>query len=583
MKKIILIVIMIVAMITTVDAATTDEFYPGDWISNTYINKVKNGVIHYRQARFIRKKSDKGVAYCIEPFETMKENDKYNGYSDDYAKRIGISDATWKKISLIAYYGYGYSNHTTDKWYAITQVMIWREVDKNADFYFTDSLNGKKINKYDSEISEINSLVNNHSKLPSFANKSYDFSINSTNTITDSNSVFSGFSITSKNESVELKKENNELTITTKNNSSEVISFEKQFKNYSKQTIVFVDSSYQNVMVPGNVDSLKFNIKLQVNSGKIKITKVDSDTLEKAPQGEGKLIGSIYNLYDLNSNIIDTLIIDENNESISKDLEYGKYLLKEEKSMEGYLLDETIYEINVDSNNLNIDLVLKNKAIKSTVEIYKYFDEKLESGISFEIYNSKNELVDTVTTDEEGHISKELYYGTYTFHQVNSTKNYKCVDDFEVTIDEKSPSVIRLDLKDEKFSSKLIITKKDADTGKVITEETVFKIYDLDKNEYIKISGEEELKTEKGILKIEKIEAGKYKLEEFKPPKGYKKNDKSIEFVIDDEEKYKYEDEIPILEIDVYDEVLNVEVPSTSQDITYNIFEFYDKKKNRYY
>ena len=138
---------------------TKEEFYAAEWIPNIYINKVKSGVIHYRQARFIRKKSDKGIAYCIEPFEDMKEDDKYNGYSDNYAGRLGISESVWKQISLIAYYGYGYSNHTDSKWYTITQIMIWKELDKNADFYFTDSLNGNKTNKYDSEMNEIKTLV----------------------------------------------------------------------------------------------------------------------------------------------------------------------------------------------------------------------------------------------------------------------------------------------------------------------------------------------------------------------------------------------------------------------------------------
>lgn len=579
MKKIVLILIMFTLIMTTVNAATTEEFYPAEWINNTFINKVKNGVTHYRQARFIRKNSDKGVAYCIEPFETMKENEKYNGYDDAYAKRLGISEATWKKISLIAYYGFGYSNHITEKWYAITQIMIWREVDKNADFYFTDGLNGKKTNKYDSEIQEITSLVNNHSILPSFANKAYNYSINSINEIIDTNSVLNTFNVVSKNDSIELQKNNNKLIITTKENTNEVISFEKQFKNYNKQAFVFVDSSYQNVMTPGNVENLKFDIKLQVNSGRIKITKVDGDTLEKAPNGEGILIGSTYNLYDINNKVIDTLVINEDNEAISNQLPYGKYILKEEKSMNGYLLDDNKYEFEINSNNLSVDILLKNKPIKSTVEIYKYFDEKLESGISFEIYNNKGEIIDTVTTNEEGYISKELYYGTYTFHQLNTTKNYQCVEDFKVTIDENTNSTIRLDLKDEKFSTKLVITKKDKNTGKVITEETVFKIYDVDNNRYIEINGSNELKTKEGILKIEKIQAGRYKLEEFKPPKGYKKLDKAIEFIVDDEEKYKYEDGFPVLELEVYDEVLNVKVPNTSQNIENSIFELYDKKR----
>ena len=334
-------------------------------------------------------------------------------------------------------------------------------------------------------------------------------------------------------------------------------------------------------MIPGNVPDLKFNINLNISGGKLKIIKVDFDSLEKQPQGEGVLVGSVYNLYNSKDEIIDTLVIDENNEAISKLLPYGKYTLKEEESMQGYLLDDNTYEIVIDSGTTIIEKTLKNKPIKSVIEIYKYFDEKLESGISFEIYNNKGELIDTVTTDDNGHISKELYYGTYKFHQLNTTKNYKCVDDFEVKVDENSQAVIRLDLKDERFSSQVVVTKKDKETGATIKEETIFKIYDVEKQEYVKIDGNEELKTKEGVLKIDKLDAGKYILEEFKAPKGYKINKQKIEFEIDEDNKFTYEDEIPVFELEMYDEILEVDVPNTSQDSEQKQTYIIDDKKKK--
>ena len=560
-------------------ADTSEEFYSGDWIPNIYINKVKNGTIHYRQARFIKRKSNKDIAYCIEPFEDMKYNDKYNGYASDYAKHLGINDSTWKKISAIAYYGYGYSGHTSDKWYAITQVMIWREVDKSAQFYFTDSLNGNKISKYDSEISEINDLISKNTKLPSFANKTYDFSINSENTIIDTNGVLNKFDYNSSNDLVKITKDGNNLVINTKSEINTKILFERKYSNYNGKTIVFVDGSYQNLMTPGNIENLKFELKINVKSGKVNIIKVDFDTGKKEPVGDAILIGSKYGIYDLDNNLIDELIIDDENQAISNKLPFGKYKIKEIESMKGYLLDENEYEVVIDNNNLNIELELRNKAIKSKLEIYKYFDEKLESGISFEIYDSNNLLVDTVVTDENGKITKELYYGKYRFHQLNTTRNYKCVDDFDIVIDEMSPSIIRLDLKDEKVSSKLIITKKDSKTGKIISEETIFKILDIEKNEYLKINNTDELKTKDGMLIIDKIYAGSYELEEFKAPIGYKKMKNKIPFVID-EDTIKNKNENPIYEIDVEDEIIEVKVPNTSQDVEEKqIYLIEDKKK----
>ena len=133
--------------------------------------------------------------------------------------------------------------------------------------------------------------------------------------------------------------------------------------------------------------------------------------------------------------------------------------------MQGYKLDLNEYEVVLDKNNTHKELNLKNEVYKGKIEIYKYYDEKLEEGVSFEIYNKEGKKVKVVTTDKFGKIDITLPYGTYKFHQLNSMKNYKCVDDFTVIIDEAT-KVKRFDLHDEKFSAKIIIKKKDSQTGK---------------------------------------------------------------------------------------------------------------------
>lgn len=580
MKKILLMLLLFFGLVSVNAATYDDTFYSGDWIPNIYINKVKSGVIHYRQARFIRKKSDNGIAYCIEPFEDMKYDDKYKSYTSEYAKRLGMSEEKWQKINLIAYYGYGYQNHKDAKWYAITQVMIWKEVDKNANFYFTDKLNGTKINKYDNEINEINNLVNTHKKLPSFVNKTYTFSIDSENKLVDTNKVLEYYNVSSDNKNINLDKKNNTLTINTTKEISTSIFLEQKFNNYNRNTIVFIDNKYQNLMAPGNVTSIKAKFDINVVGGTIKITKVDFDTEKKEPLGEGILIGSTYNILNEQNEIVDTLVIDNNYEAISKLLPLGKYKIKETKSMNGYKLDKTEYEVSIDSQDNNKELILKNEVIKSKIKILKYYDQKLEKGISFEIYNKYGELVDTVTTNEFGEITKELYYGTYTFHQLNSTKNYLCVDDFEVTINESSENIIRMELHDEKFSSKLLIIKKDAKTGKIIKEETIFRIYDTINKKYIEVDGSIDLKTINGILKIDKISAGEYEIEEIKAPKGYIRDNNKKKFIIDDGNIFKYEDDYPVYEITFDNEKIVVDVPNTGQNhIEKQVYVLENRKK----
>lgn len=575
MKKLLFILLFFFLSINVYALDKTDSFYSGDWIPNVYINKVKSGIIHYRQARFIRRKSDGGVAYCIEPFQDMKTNGSYNGYDIEKIEGLKIDKNVFNKVKLIAYYGYGYSGHSDSKWYAITQVMIWREVDKNAQFYFTDSLNGNKINKYDSEINEINALINKHYILPSFANKEYDFSIDSINTLLDKNNVLNNYNVT-QNETLDIKKDSNTLLVNTNSEGYYTLEFTRKFNNHPVKTYLFVDETYQNIITPGNIEDITFKLNIKVQGGKIKIIKLDSDSNSKEPSGEGVLVGSEFEIYN-NSVLVDTLIIDENNEAISKLLPFGEYVVKESKSMDGYLLNQNEYTISINEDNSLIEIEFKNQIKKTELKIIKYFDDKLEEGISFEIYNKNGDLVDTLTTNDLGEINYELSYGTYIFHQLNSTKNYRCVDDFEINVNMDIENVIQLELHDEKYSSKVEIIKRDSSTGKIIKDETIFKIYDIDKERYINLNGIEELKTIDGKLTIEDLTAGEYYLEEYKAPKGYKKSDDKVKIVVDDS------NEEEIINVNFYDEVeeIQVEVPNTNQDYKIKIYALVDNKKRK--
>lgn len=582
MKKLLFILILFLFGPKMVFAAKYDDsFYAAEYIPNVFVNKVKNGESHYKQGRFMRSKTDDSIAYCVQPFEILSETIKYKSYDTEQYKKLGISKEEWNRISLIAYYGYGYGNHNSGKWYYVTQMMIWKVVDKNADFYFTDTLNGKKSSSYDDEIAEINTLVNNHTILPSFANNTYTYSIEKENVLVDTNGVLDSFEMKPEG-SIEIKKENNSLVFSSPIKTIININFSKEIRKYNRPAIAFVDTKAQNILTPGNPEDIDFELTIKIESGKLKINKLDFDTSKKEPSGSGILIGTEYTLYNSSNEVVDILIIDENYQATSKELAFGTYVLKETKTMQGYLLDEEEYFIEINKSNLNLELSLKNKAIKSKLEIYKYYDDRLEEGISFEIYDINSNLIDTVTTDKYGKIEKELYYGKYIFHQLNTTKNYLKVEDFEVIIDENSPSVITLELYDEKFFSKLIILKVDSETGEIIKDEVIYNIYDVTNDEYITINNDKDLKADNGILVLDKLYAGNYIIEEKKAPVGYKKSDKKFEITIDEENEFKYDDNnYPIYEISVTNdkEVVEIKVPNTSQQYQLELHLFLDTRK----
>lgn len=145
-----------------VQADTTDEgFKMSEYIDNMYIKKTRDdGSKEYKQGRILRRTSDNKFVYCLQPFVEINHNIAYNFTMKDYAQIMNLSEEKWQKIALIAYYGYQYGNHSADKWYYITQVMIWRVVAPNNEIFFTDTLKGERNdNLYASEIKEINDLV----------------------------------------------------------------------------------------------------------------------------------------------------------------------------------------------------------------------------------------------------------------------------------------------------------------------------------------------------------------------------------------------------------------------------------------
>ena len=150
---------------------TGQAIWPSEYISNIYLKKVKpDGYTKYQQARFIRRSEDNQFVYCLQPYIDIDNNlPYYDVIREDYEKVLGFSESQWDRISLLAYYGYGYGNHTDQKWYVITQVMIWRTTNPESDIYFTDTLNGSRVNKFDGEIAELESLVSNHYKRPSLS------------------------------------------------------------------------------------------------------------------------------------------------------------------------------------------------------------------------------------------------------------------------------------------------------------------------------------------------------------------------------------------------------------------------------
>lgn len=397
-------------------------------------------ITYFQKARFFRKTNTNEFAYCIEPFSIFNENSKYESTTTPY----NLSESQIDKISKIAHFGYGYKNHTDPKWYAITQFMIWKE-SANGDYYFTDSLNGNRIDRFNDEMNEINNLINNYNKIPHF-NEEYTI-ISGNNLILEDN--FENIKITGDNQILE----NNKLVINPTKEGIYTYNLVKEDNTNNKPYIFYQSSNSQNLIETGNIPIISTSFKVNVLKTEIELTKIDKDTKSIIPKGEASLDGAIYSLYDENNNLIKDLII-ENNQSIINNIPLGKYYIKEKQAGIGYLLDTNIYEINITKEKTKHQVIVENKVIEKTITIEKKYGDnntfKSEENISFEIYNNNYERISTITTNNLGIAQITLPYGTYTIKQVNTTDGYKKVDDINITIDNREEELIELkDLKIE--------------------------------------------------------------------------------------------------------------------------------------
>ena len=424
---------------TKVEAQT--QFYEGEYIDGIYMNKQKTEIsaIYYQKARFFRQVGTNQFAYCIDPFIFFTEGSTY----EETINPNNLTQQQKERITEIAYFGYGYHNHTDKKWYAITQFMIWQTADPTANFYFTDGLNGPRIEAYTQEMNEINTLITNYHKSTSLLNKTYTVVEGETIFLEDTNNIISTYSIDNPN----FRIEGNKLIGDNLTKGEYTINLLKQENHYNKPILFYQALDSQALMQTGDIPDKTEQLKINVINTLIEITKIDKDTQSIIASGDGSLIGAIYGLFNQYDEKIAEITINENSKGIIKNIPFGTYYLQEIVPPKGYQLDTKKYEITISEENPNQQLILENEIIKKKVIIYKTYDEtnKIpEKNINFLIFDKDNNLITTITTDEFGKAEIILPYGEYKIVQENTTEGYQKVEDIELIIDNMEDEIIRL-------------------------------------------------------------------------------------------------------------------------------------------
>ena len=549
--------LLFIILLFTINASKTlaISFKEGNYISNAYINRVnEDGYGLYSQIRFIINEDNNKVLYCLEPFRTFISNKNYDLYTNNYHDVLNISLDTWLKIEAYAYFGYLYENHTDEIWYAVTQLLIWRTLNPSVDIYFTDKINGKRTNKYDSLIQELDMLVNTYLAKPSFDT---DIELNLGDKLAFN---LEGYSIL---EDDNLKANNGYLIINANTK------LDKEYTLYKGGTGVnelYISKDSQNIFASLGLSLLTTNLHLKVNSGNITVNFTKEEGIYSSCVSSQE---NTFGLYDIENNLIKKINVDYIDAFQSEQLPYGKYYLKQISNSCDIKKDGNKYEVEINNNNETPYININLEKVKSLITINKkYFDNEEyypEGDAEFIIFDKNKSF--SLKTDENGIAKITMGAGEYTIKQIKGKENYELVENYTILINQ-SIDYLTIDLIDRPITANIEVIAMD-NTGNILKDVPVKLKYN-DSKVFDGITGES------GNVLFNDIILGEYILIPSVIP-GYQELD-SIDILLQEDMKIILEYEkivIPdedekepsISEEPVIDEI---EIPNTAS--SFNVF-----------
>ncbi|PEU01851.1 hypothetical protein CN534_08265 [Bacillus cereus] len=280
------------------------------------------------------------------------------------------------------------------------------------------------------------------------------------------------------------------------------------------------------------VHNFKFNWpkwnKPATEKGHLQIKKVDEND-ENIVLKDAK-----FDVIDKDNNVVATVTTNEKGIAEVKDLPLGDYFVKEINAPEGYIKVDTPVKVTIDNTNV-IELVMKNtrKVENGQFKLLKKDSEsgQLLPGAKFDVIDKDGKVVETIVTDDKGEaLSKQLPVGSYTLKEVEAPKGYE-LSSSSVSVDVEVNKVVTVDVVNKKISEKVTgqfeIVKVDAEDKTKVLSDAEFEVYKDGKKV-------DTLRTDKtGKVVSQKLEPGKYTLEETKAPQGYKLLKEEIEVVVE--------------------------------------------------
>ena len=421
---------------------------------------------------------DGTVAYCIQPGVRSDDSRNYVQGSSGCWYNLPASVQSGIALALAcgypsAEYGtaYGDSNSSdiigAEKW-AATQAVIWDLICEYRSPYdyrswgsspFYNCVDTSRYPPFALWYEKITDAMQSAADIPSFAATSSrwcdtieltkDSSGNYSASVNDSNGVLSDFNFSSNSGiGITFSQKGNTLTITATAESAKNLSTEKTYSatgsaygiDPDETVLCWYDSTgkYQSLAsyTGTGLDPVRAYIKIKAtvteDKGSLTINKIDADT--------GKaLAGVTYRLFDSAGNKITDVTTGTDGMAVFSDLPLGSYTYQEVSAPEGYVIDNTKYQITITTENLNITETRTNTMAKGSITVRKV--DVTGSPADGQTWTE----VSRITTDKTG-IAKwdDLKIGAqYRIIEVKAPAGYTLMTEpvFTGTLDSSNPDV----------------------------------------------------------------------------------------------------------------------------------------------
>ena len=490
-----LLIFQITQPIFAISSSGTGKWVAGQWDSQVFTtdNKTSVGMLLRRLVNYTT--GERITTFCGEHFVNSPTGTIETG------THSVPTDPSVKKACKIAYFGWyeKYGNYVIDGGimassneqkkldYCFTQQYIWETLGQSSATFKNASIQSQ----YVSFKADVSQKIANMEKTPSFTSNTITVNAGTTTTLTDTNGVLKDYVSFDKSVNgiriAHNKGENTMNVIVDENCTLESYIFtpaemnswgiiKETTRNQDTTVYITFKEGVQNQLYALNYnDPVTMSLSLKINAfGKLELAKKDNKG-NYIPNTSFKLS---YNS-DM-SNEIGTYKTGSNGKVTVDKLRKGTIYIQEVAVPDHLVLDTTIINKEIKVNETTSYEATNNwkqgyiKVVKKDVESGKVVKQ---AGVVFDIYNSNNQKVTSITTNENGVATSTLLdYGTYYVKENKAPNKYT----IKVEVSEnvgvvENGKIYEISILNTRVKGTVTISKEDTETGKKAQGEATLK------------------------------------------------------------------------------------------------------------